>query len=166
MKIMLLLVGLLAGFGIRQGNAQKLPEPSYTMKFIRAVHPDSADKHSVLVLLQITPTHPKDFKLILSMRVTYRVGDEALQMVDVGRQLEPKIRIAIYGGNVREQSAFVYSLLKDRIDFASAADSKILAFYFTNISEDPVSSMYMRYGLWESNNPNIRLEKDFEFSVK
>ncbi|MCX6246623.1 MAG: hypothetical protein NTW10_02715 [Bacteroidetes bacterium] len=66
--------------------AQK--KASYNMDFLRAVQFKTGERNHILTIFKVTPTIKK-FKLILSMKVTYEIGQQE-KVEDV----HPALRIA------------------------------------------------------------------------
>ncbi len=137
--------------------------PTYKIDFVRSAQFTSGDQNHILVILAVTPT-VKNFKMILSMRVTYEIG-QGTKVIDVLKQKEKNIRITIYGKDIPEKDQKIFNLIKDRINMNAAEDMSLIVFDFYNITKEKVDSMSIIYGLWEGKNEDIRNEKTFTFKV-
>jgi hypothetical protein len=134
------------------------------MEFIRAVQFNSDEHNHILTIFKVTPTIKK-FKLILSMKVTYEIAQKEIS-VDVQKQAEDNIRIVIYGKDVKEKNQMVYDLIRDKIQLDNNEDLYLVTFDFYDITREKIDNMSITYGLWESNNMNIRNEKRYDFNVE
>lgn len=141
-------------------------EPTtYKMDFVRACSDSSKNGKNILTLFKVTPI-VKDFKLVLSMRVFYQLEKEK-EILSFLKPNEDNIGIVVYGRNVQEKNKFVYDFIKDRIDLEKENDEVyFIAFIFHNITKEIVEKMSITYGLWESDNLNVRHEKRYDFMVE
>lgn len=137
---------------------------SYKMEFIRAVQFNTDVHNHILAIFKVTPTI-KRFKFILSMKVTYGIGQGEI-IVDVQKQKEDNIRIGVYGNDVKEKNQMVYDLIKDKIQLDNNEDFYLITFDFYDITREKIDNMSIIYGLWESNNTNIRNEQRYDFKVE
>lgn len=154
------LIGMLFMAGITWSQQSS----SYNMELVRAVQFNSEGQNHILTIFKVIPAI-KDFKLIMSMRVTYEIGQGA-KVVNVQKQKEDHINITIYGKNVQEKSQKVYDWVKDKLNLNTEEDIRLIVFDFHDITKTQVDNMTVIYGLWESNNENIRNEKTFTFKVE
>jgi len=134
------------------------------MDFVRAVQFNSGERNHILTIFKVTPTI-KRFKLILSMKVTYEIGREE-NVVDVQKQKEDNIQIVIYGNDIAEKNQKLYDLIKDKVQLDKTKDVYLITFDFYDITTEHIDNMSIMYGLWESNNPNIRNEIKYDFKVE
>jgi len=142
---------------------------TYDMKFLRAKITDTSAMKSILVLFQVTTKEEKDFPPVISMRLNYTlcIASDRHEVISttLGKK-DSKAKIIIFGNNVKAKDKYVYNLIKDKIDTTYKRDYWILAFFFRNASKDIVQKMDLTYGLWEKNNPDMRVEKKYEFEVE
>lgn len=137
---------------------------TYNLEFIRALQTTTSNANHILAIFKVTPTVP-DFKLVLSMRVIYGIG-QGEKTVNIQKQKEDNIRISIYGSDVAEKHKRIYELIKDKVNMSAEKDIRLLVFDFYNITKEKIDTMTITYGLWESNNTDIRNEKKFDFKVE
>ena len=93
---------------------------TYKMDLVRAVQFTSENQHHILTILKVTPT-VKDFKMIMSMRVTYEIG-QGSKVIDVQKQKEDKISIAIYGTDMAQKNSKLFELVQDRLNLNTQED--------------------------------------------
>lgn len=136
--------------------------PSYKMEFVRSAMVRAGDQSMLVAVLKVTPTVP-DFKLVLSMRLGYDIGDGE-RSLDV--QQSPDIRFTVYGADVESKSKKVYEFVKDKVDLNSDKDIYLLRIDFHNLTAERVKDMWLKYGLWEGENDEIRHEQEFRFAVE
>ncbi|PBQ30635.1 hypothetical protein CNR22_02220 [Sphingobacteriaceae bacterium] len=139
-------------------------DSSYSMELIRAVQFNSGGQHRILTFLKVTPTVP-DFKLILSMKLSYEVG-QGMKVIDLQKQQANQIRLTVYGNTMVEKYKPMYELIKEKVDFTKDQNIRIILFDFTDISKSPIDNMTMIYGLWEGKNEDIRNETKFTVNVE
>ena len=139
-------------------------EPTYKMEFVKSVQIQSPDKNNILAFFKVTPLI-KDFKFVLSMRVTYEIGQGA-KTINVQKQKEDKIRFTVYGKDMPQKYPKTYDLIKDKLRLDSLEDPYILKFDFFNITKTQIDTMTILYGLWEGEKMDIRNEKTFNFKVE
>ena len=163
MKInsLLLIVGLtiLSKYCIGQNSS------SYKMDFVRACIDSSNNKKTITAVFSIRPT-VKKFKLILSMKVTYAIQN-GKDTINVLKQNEDNIRIIIYGKdstNVTHKT--FYDFIKGKVNLNTKDDLRFIVFRFNNVTHEYVNKMSITYGLWESNNSDVRNESKYEFDVE
>jgi hypothetical protein len=137
-------------------------DPStYKMDLVRAAWVGSEHPYMVVVF-KITPTVP-DFKLVLSMRLTYDIGDGE-KILDI--QKTTNARMSVYGNNVQEKSLKLYNFVKDKVDLNADKDLMLLQIDLRKISAERVARMKLKYGLWEGENSEVRHEKEYDFAVE
>jgi hypothetical protein len=157
----ILMVGMIAVLPMRNFAQES---STYKMKFVRACQ-DSSDKGNyIMAVFSVLPTI-KDFKLILSMRVTYALGHEK-ENVTVLKENEDNIKIHIYGTTVKEKNPLVYDFIKDSVQLETEEDLRLIVLYFHNVTKEKVDEMSITYGLWESDNPDVRHENKYDFKVE
>jgi hypothetical protein len=139
----------------------------FNLEYIGSDYTDTLTKKSIVVVLAVTPKKEKDFRPILSMKFSYGVNTKEIQTtMDMQKQKENKVSIVIYGNNVKEKDAKIYTLIEGKMPLNDKTEVMFLAFYMKNISETPIDEMTIKYGLWEKRNQNKRTEKLFNFKVK
>ncbi len=100
------------------------------------------------------------------MRVTYALQN-GKDTVNVLKENEDHIQMAIYGKdstNIRHKA--FYDFIKGKVDLNTKNDLQFIVFRFNNVTQEFIHKMSITYGLWESNNSNIRNERKFEFDVE
>jgi hypothetical protein len=142
------------------------PKPtSYKMDFIRACSDSSEKGKNILTIFKVTPKI-SDFKLFISMRVFYQL-ENGKEILSILKQDEDNIKIIIYGKDIQQKNKFLYDFIKDKVQLENENDDVyFLAFIFDNITKEKVENMSMTYGLWESNNTEIRHEIKYDFIVE
>lgn len=135
---------------------------SYTMEPVRAAIVRTGEKSMLVAVLKVTPTVP-DFKLVLSMRLGYDMGDGA-RSVDV--QQEPDVRFTVYGADVESKDKKVHEFVKDKVDLNKEKDIYLLRIDFRGLALDGVQDLWLKYGLWEGVRSDIRHEQEFTFVVE
>jgi hypothetical protein len=134
------------------------------MDFVRAVQHASGNQNDILVFLKVTPT-VKDFKLIMSMKITYEMG-QGTKIIDIQKQKEDNVRSAVYGKDLKEKNPKMYDLVKDKVNLNTSEELYFIVFNFYSLTKAEIDSMTLKYGLWESDNPDVRNEKTFNFKVE
>ncbi|MBP7450725.1 MAG: hypothetical protein KA817_11870 [Flavobacteriales bacterium] len=135
---------------------------SYKMEFVRAAMVRAGEESMLVAVLKVTPIVP-DFKLVLSMKLSYDLGDGERSM-DI--QQSPDIRFTVYGADVESKSKKVYAFVKDKVDLNKEKDIFLLRIDFRGLPPDGVKDMWLKYGLWEGENDEIRHEQEFRFAVE
>ncbi len=136
---------------------------TYNIDIVKSVQYASENQNHILAILKVAPT-VQDFKLILSMRVTYDIG-HGTHVVNLLKQREDNIRITIYGNDLPQKNIKLYNLIKDSVSLNSSEDTRLIVFDFQDITKTQIDNMTMIYGLWEGVNEDIRTEKAFNFKV-
>ena len=135
---------------------------TYALEFVRAAQVGSATKPMTVVVLKVTPLVP-DFKLVMSMRLAYDIGHGGMELE---AQSSADMRFTVYGNDVESKSRTVYEFVKDKVDLAAEKDIYLLRIDFRNLSTEPITDMWLRYGLWEGSDAEVRHEKEFRFVVE
>jgi len=131
-------------------------EPSsYKMTLEKVI--DYKKKNKISVILKVSPTI-EDFKLIASTKVEYSFGRKKLK---TNIQKDPNTHIIVYGDNFLTKNTKLFKPIKN--DLEVGKDEFLLVFTFSNIKGKHLAEGSIRYGLWESNNPDIRNEQTFVF---
>lgn len=136
---------------------------TYNIDFVKSVQYTSDSLNHILAILKVTPT-VKDFKMILSMRVTYEIG-QGDKVVNLQKQSEHNIIISIYGKDLQQKNIKLYNLIKDSVSQNMSEDTRLIVFDFYDITKTQIDNMTIKYGLWEGINEDIRNEKTFNFKV-
>jgi hypothetical protein len=136
---------------------------TYNIDFVKSVQYTSDSINHILAILKVTPT-VKDFKMILSMRVTYEIG-QGEKVVNLQIQSEHNIIISIYGKDLQQKNIKLYNLIKDSVNLNTSEDTHLIVFDFHDITKTQIDNMTIKYGLWEGINEDIRNEKTFNFKV-
>jgi hypothetical protein len=135
---------------------------SYKMDFVNAAQIRDKKNH-IIAVFKVSPLI-QDFKLIMSMRVTYEIG-KGEKTINVQKQKEDNIHITVCGSNVKEKHQLVYELVKDHVRLEEEKDMYLIVFDFFDITQEKIDRMSITYGLWESNNPDVRTEKKYDFEI-
>lgn len=128
---------------------------SYTMNLVKVI--DHKKKNSVSVILKVSPTI-EDFKLIVSGKIEYAFGRKKIKS---NLQKDPNTQITVYGSDFYTKAPKLFKPIKGDIEMKE--NEILLVFTFSNIKGKNLAEGYLKYGLWESNNPDIRHEQIFEF---
>jgi len=137
----------------------------YDLKLLKAQVVDTVDGKDVVAFFSVTAAQKKDFPPVLSMGITCKVNDETPQRIDIMRA-GGRVALVVYGPSIAERNPEAYELIKDQLDKLSTKDYQILAFYFRNITQQPLQELTLIYGLWEKRNQQRRIEQEFQYSFK
>ncbi|MBP8823719.1 MAG: hypothetical protein KBH07_08755 [Flavobacteriales bacterium] len=132
------------------------------MEFVRAGQVKLADHSLVTVILKVMPL-TDDFKLVLSMRVGYDMGNGAAE-VDVEKG--NNIRFTVYDTALHEMSKKLRQFIAARTELKSKKNFFLLRMDFRVPRDERVERMKLQYGLWEGKNDEIRHEQMFDFVVE
>lgn len=135
---------------------------TYKMEFVRAGQVKLAEHGLVTVILKVTPL-TDDFKLVLSMRVGYDMGNGAAE-VDVEKG--NNVRFIVYDTALHEMSRKLRQFIAARTDLKSTKNFFLLRMDFRVPKDERVERMKLRYGLWEGKSDEVRHEQDFDFAVE
>lgn len=135
---------------------------TYKLEFVRAAVVPAGEQSMLVAVLKVTPIIP-DFKLVLSMRLSYDIGDGERSM---DLQQSPDIRFTVYGADVESKSKKVYEFVKEKVDLINEKDIFLLRIDFRGLPPDGVKDMWLKYGLWEGENNEIRHEQEFRFAAE
>lgn len=155
-----LLLGLMALVGSFPAVGQT--PSTYKMEFACAGQVQLADHGLVTVILKVTPL-TDDFRLVLSMRVGYDMGNGAAE-VDVEKG--NNVRFTVYDTAMREMGRKLRQFIAARTDLKSTKNFFLLRMDFRIPKDERVEHMKLRYGLWEGKNDEVRHEQDFDFAVE
>lgn len=128
---------------------------SYEMSLIKVI--DKEVEKEVVVILKVSPTI-ENFKLIVSGRIEYTFGRKTIQS---NIQKDPNTQIVVYGQDIPTKAPELYNLIKEGLKIGE--DDFLLVFNFSNIKGKDLAEGSFKYGLWESNNSEIRNEQTFIF---
>ena len=137
----------------------------YDLKLLKAQITDTTDGKDVVAFFSVTTAKSKDFPPVLSMGITCKANDEPSARFDILHS-GGKVKLVIYGPTIAESNPQAYALLKDQVDNLPQDGYQILAFYFKNLTRQPLAEMTLIYGLWEKRNQSRRVEQEFRFSFK
>lgn len=139
-------------------------KPTYELRFLNAKFIDTSEDKDVLVLFQVLPIEEKDFPPVLSMKLTYSVGENGVEKtVDIMKS-QNKVRISVFGPDIDKKHPDIYTLAKEKLD-TSKLPYLVLAIYIDDVASQMFDKMTVTYGLWEKNDLNVRVEKKFPFSI-
>ena len=139
--------------------------PTYELNFVKAKFTSQRGNKDIVAIFQVLTKDEKDFPPILSMGLTYSIGENGPEKrIDILKS-EGQARITIHGSNIKEKDPSLYDFIKDNL-IETVDRYLILAIYLDNVSKKDFKKMTITYGLWEKNNPSVREEKKFEFSVE
>ncbi|MFB1022511.1 MAG: hypothetical protein QMC40_07105 [Vicingaceae bacterium] len=128
---------------------------SYEMNLVKVI--DKEIENKVVIVMKVSPTI-EDFKLIISGRTEYSFGRKTI-ISDL--QKDPKSRIVVYGHNISTKAPELYNLIKDGLKIEE--EDFLLVFIFSNIKGKDLAEGFFKYGLWESNESDVRNEQTFVF---
>lgn len=147
---------LLIFFGLfKSTNVLGQDASSYNMSLVKVI--DQKKTHKVSVILKVTPTI-EDYTLILSGKIEYSFGRKVLKS---NVQNDAKLKINIYGDDFYNKVPEYFTPVKDQIKMEE--NEILLVFTFSKVKGKGLSEGYLKYGLWESDHPDIRNEQIFEF---
>lgn len=159
-RILPLLCGIVALLAFFPAHGQA--PSTYKMEFVCAGQVKLAEHSLVTAILKVTPL-TDDFKLVLSMRVGYDMGNGAAE-VDVEKG--NNVRIIVYDTALHEMSRKLRQFIAARTDLRSTSNFFLLRIDFRVPRDERVERMKLRYGLWEGKNDDVRHEQDFDFAVE
>nr|NQU93914.1 hypothetical protein [Bacteroidota bacterium] len=136
-------------------NAMGQENSSYEMTLVKVI--DQEVENKVTIILKVSPTI-ENFKLILSGRAEYAFGRKSIQ---TNIQKDPNTQIVVYGDDFLTKAPELHDLIKEDIEIGE--NEFLLVFNFSNIKGKDLAEGYFKYGLWESNNSEIRDEQTFFF---
>ena len=139
-------------------------KPSYQMDFIRAGYKIKNDKPQITTVLRVTPTID-NFKLILGTKIGLDMGD-GLRTFDFRKEKDPLVQAIVYDPNFEEKDKELYQFIKSAPAFSKEGEFFYIVFNLTGPSVKKTDEMKLTYGLWETNNTDVRHEKEFTFKVE
>lgn len=155
MKIILKISILLLIIYCSVNKVMSQEESSYKMTLVKVI--DEEQKNTVMVILKVSPTI-ENFKLIISGRAEYSFGRKTIK-TDI--QKDPNTQIVVYGDDFATKAPELSKLLND---LEMGKDDFLIVFKISNIKGKGLVKGYFKYGLWESNNSEIRNEQKFIFN--
>ena len=100
------------------------------------------------------------------MKVTYAIQNSK-DTINVLKQNEDNIQIHIYSkDSININHKNIFDFIKGKVNLNTKDDLRFIVFRFYNVTQEYVNKMSITYGLWESNNSNIRNECKYEFGVE
>jgi len=85
------------------------------MEFVRSAQFSTEKGNQIITVFKVTPTI-KDFKLILSMKITFDIGaGEETIIIDEQNKIGKKIQILVFDNKIEKMNKQLYDLLKDSI---------------------------------------------------
>jgi hypothetical protein len=156
-------------FCLTSNTALAQEEPKYNIEFVKAKWFGTADSNTVAAVFYVSPKKNKDFRPVLSMKVTYSANDAVETIVDVMKQKVPlPVQFVIYGQNVEEKNPAIYQMVKNKITgrMSNKNEPFFIAIYFNNLWKQKPEKMSVTYGLWEKRDLNERIEKKYDFLVE
>lgn len=159
-KFLLGIFILLLGFSFAQKN---ITEQSYDLDFLKAKYIESGNSNEILLIFKYQPKKEKEFKPIVSMKMTYSIGDSGMERTEILDKSNHSI--VAYGNDINQKNAEIYNLIKEKIDLNQKQEFGIFVFHLRNLTQEYVENMTFTYGLWEPENENIRIEKKYEIPI-
>ncbi len=99
------------------------------------------------------------------MKVGYRINESShYEFVDLQKQEKTKIQLIVYGETIAEKNKKLFDLIQDDIDIVQYEDIIFVALVFRQVSDAEITSMDLKYGLWEKRKDE-RVEKEFTVSL-
>ena len=139
----------------------------FNLTFIKAFYNDTVNKKDLMVVFAVTPIKMKDFPPVLSMKLTYKIGDTGVeQIANLQKPQGQFIQTTIYGKDVNEKNPRIYNFIHEKFDLLKLEDIMIIEFNFKDITDKKISTMSIKYGLWEKRNNDERMEETFNFKVE
>ncbi len=141
---------------------------SYELKFLKAKYSDDGD---IILLFHYSTEKESDFKLIISGKLTYCIGEECLERTAILGESGNHHSIHVFGEDMKSKDELLYNLIKDSVDFSSKKPFSIIVFYLRDIIYQYVDRMTFTYGLWEpivlqDPKKKIRFEKRYFISIE
>jgi hypothetical protein len=153
---------LLLSFGFESFSQNR--EPSYNLEFVKGQYIDSTNPKEILVILKHSTKSNREEKLIISGKLTYSLGNGPEKIEILGKN-DNLHSIEIYGKDIELKEPYLFSLIKDSIDFKNKNDFKLIVFHLRNLSDKYVEKMAFTYGLWEPMNQEVRIETKFAIKI-
>lgn len=138
---------------------------TYDIEFVRAARINGNPNNNLSVVFLVTPKYEDAFPAIVSMKLRY-ILDGKENYVNLGNQEgRGMIQTVLYGNDVKEKDAKIYSIVKDKIQFDQHENMLLLVFEFNDKIDMDEKEMGIIYGLWEKNQKD-RFEKRFDFKIE
>lgn len=136
---------------------QTQTELTYNLELISSVITDS-EKRKARVVFALTPKNKVDFPPIISTLFEYRInGEGEFNSIDILKQTTPQVHLTTYGSDIIRKNKKIYKQIKDKFDIQQAnKDLMLLVFELSNLSDQAITSLEIKYGLWEKQNMDIR----------
>jgi hypothetical protein len=150
---------LLAALMVSSPSYAQMPAV-HELKLLKMQIVDTVDGKDVVAFFSVTAAKQKDFPPVLSMGITYKVNDEVPRRLDI-MHAQGKVKLIIYGPTIAEKNP--HALIKDQLAKLTNNEFQVLAFYFRDLTPQPLEEMTLTYGLWEKRNQERRIEQDFSY---
>lgn len=93
-----------------------------------------------------------------ALRLNIPLAEKCLKLIF---KKNSNLNISIYGDNFYTKNPKLFKPIKN--DLEVGKDEILLVFTFSNVKGKHLAEGSITYGLWESNNPDIRNEQTFLF---
>lgn len=153
---------LLSFIFIAQLKAQDIESPSYDLDFLAAKYIDTLRTKQIVLLFKYQPKPDKEFKPIISFKLSYKIGDKKERTELFG---ESKHSITFYDRKIKFKNPELYQLISDKMDPEQKEEYGIIVIYLNDLTNKYVSEMDFKYGLWEPEDQNIRYEKNYHIEI-
>lgn len=144
--------------------AQNTESQSYDLDFLAAKYVDSLKPKQIILIFKYQPKPGKKFEPVISMRITYKLGDENKEKTEIFDK-NGKFSIVAYDKKIKDKAPQLYKLIKDKMNIDQEEEYGIIVFYLNGITKKYVDKMTFKYGLWEPDNIERRIEKDYDIAI-
>lgn len=161
LKILILLLVCISTFSFGQ---KTINEQSYTLDFLSAKYIGVENNNEIILVFKYEPKKGKVFKPIISMKITYDIGNSESEKTEIME--ESNHSIVFYGNDIDKKNPEIYGVIKEKIDIKQKKKFGIVVFHLRNITQDYIDKMKFTYGLWEPENENIRIERLYNIEIE
>ncbi|EDM42908.1 hypothetical protein SCB49_11447 [unidentified eubacterium SCB49] len=163
---MLLLICMITLSGFQTAISQSNSELTYNLEFIKAI-PTDEGKNSVNAIFKITPKLKVDFPPVIGGKYTVDLNKKNNpEIIILSKQTAHKLSIRLFGKNEPDKPSKTYDIIKSLVNIEEYEDVLFFILEFKNITDIPIDKMYLKFGFWEKNNQDKRIEQEFEFDVE
>ena len=142
---------------------------TYRIELLKVAHLDKRNPRAIGAMFLVTPLDEDTahFPPVISMGISYAVnGDSILQRVDIQSDHLHRIQLEIFDKDIETKAPHLYARIKHLVAPETLARSLLLFFRMRNISEVPVHEVELVYGLWEKDDLDVRVERQYKAVVE
>lgn len=148
---------------VLQVNLPGQNEPTFKVTPLVAKIYNQADKKDVVVVFHVTTKDTADFPPRLSFPFKCSTFDE-VNKETVFDPTKENVQIILNDSNI-VKNEMVYELIKNKVNLRSKDNYFIINFYLKDVTTGPINKLTFYFALREKRNPDIRVEKKYEFNV-